>query len=77
MILVITILLLRAVSVHRRRLSKKPSRQHEYQQTTCKSQNQFVQVPLAQITWYHHISLLTKVKNTTERAFYIAETAFS
>lgn len=39
------------------------------------SQNQFVQVPLAQITWYHHISLLTKVKNSTERAFYIAETA--
>ncbi|HEY5593290.1 MAG TPA: PDDEXK nuclease domain-containing protein [Paludibacter sp.] len=39
------------------------------------SQNQFVQVPLAQITWYHHISLLTKVKNATERAFYIAETA--
>jgi predicted nuclease of restriction endonuclease-like (RecB) superfamily len=39
------------------------------------SQNQFVQVPLAQITWYHHISLLTKVKNATERAFYITETA--
>jgi len=34
-----------------------------------------VQVPLAQITWYHHISLLAKVKDTTERAFYIAETA--
>ena len=39
------------------------------------SQNQFVQVALAQITWYHHISLLTKVKDTTERAFYITETA--
>lgn len=37
--------------------------------------NEFVQVPLAQITWYHHISLLAKVKDTTERAFYIAETA--
>lgn len=41
----------------------------------AQSQGQFVQVPLAQITWYHHISLLTKVKNTAERAFYIAETA--
>ena len=35
----------------------------------------FVQVPLAQITWYHHISLLPKVKSLTERAFYIMETA--
>jgi hypothetical protein len=26
----------------------------------------FVQVPLAQITWYHHISLLSKVKDKTE-----------
>jgi len=41
----------------------------------AQSKNEFVQVPLAQITWYHHISLLTKVKDTTERAFYIAETA--
>lgn len=38
-------------------------------------ENQFVQVPLAQITWYHHISLLTKVKDSLERAFYITETA--
>ncbi len=38
------------------------------------SENEFVQVPLAQITWYHHISLLTKVKDIAERAFYIAET---
>ncbi len=41
----------------------------------AQSQNQFVQVPLAQITWYHHISLLAKVKDTAERAFYINETA--
>ena len=34
-----------------------------------------VQVPLAQITWYHHISLLTKVKDLRERAFYIQQTA--
>ncbi|SEH80633.1 Predicted nuclease of restriction endonuclease-like (RecB) superfamily, DUF1016 family [Paenimyroides aquimaris] len=41
----------------------------------AQSKNEFVQVALAQITWYHHISLLAKVKDTTERAFYIAETA--
>ena len=35
----------------------------------------FVQVPLAQITWYHHISLLPKVKSLSDRAFYIMETA--
>ena len=35
----------------------------------------FVQVPLAQITWYHHISLLSKVKDSTERALYILSTA--
>jgi hypothetical protein len=29
----------------------------------------FVQVPLAQITWYHHISLLPKVKSLPESAF--------
>jgi len=37
--------------------------------------NDFVQVPLAQITWYHHITLLTKVKDNTERALYILATA--
>ena len=29
----------------------------------------FVQVPLAQISWYHHISLLPKVKDEAERAY--------
>ncbi len=38
-------------------------------------ENEFVQVSLAQITWYHHITLLTKVKSLQERAFYIVETA--
>ncbi len=37
--------------------------------------SEFVQVPLAQISWYHHISLISKVKNLAERAFYIMETA--
>ncbi len=35
----------------------------------------FVQVPLTQITWYHHISLLPKVKGIAQRAFYIMATA--
>ncbi len=34
-----------------------------------------MQVPLAQISWYHHISLITKVKDDVKRAFYILETA--
>ena len=36
---------------------------------------EFVQVPLAQISWYHHISLLPKVKDEAQRAYYITETA--
>ena len=36
---------------------------------------EFVQVPLAQISWYHHISLLPKVKDKAQRAYYITETA--
>ena len=40
----------------------------------AQSKNEFVQVPLAQITWYHHITLLTKIKDIRERAFYIIET---
>ena len=35
----------------------------------------FVQVPLTQITWYHHISLIPKVKDIAHRAFYIMATA--
>lgn len=34
-----------------------------------------VSIPLTQITWYHHISLLSKVNDEAERAFYIMETA--
>lgn len=34
-----------------------------------------MQFPLAQIPWYHHISLLTKVKSLENRLFYINETA--
>lgn len=35
------------------------------------------QATLDQITWYHHISLIPKVKSIEERAFYIMETAAS
>lgn len=45
------------------------------QVSLAQSKDKFMQVPLAQITWYHHISLLTKVKDQTERVFYINETA--
>ena len=34
-----------------------------------------VQVSLAQIFWYHHISLLSKVKDGAQRAYDITETA--
>ena len=44
-------------------------------QFAVSADGQFVQVPLAQITWYHHISLIPKVKDPNIRAFYIAETA--
>lgn len=36
---------------------------------------EYVQVPLTQISWYHHISLIAKVKDEAERAYYITETA--
>ena len=34
----------------------------------------FLQVPLAKMSWYHHISLLPKAKDDATRAFYILET---
>ena len=40
-----------------------------------KDGKEFIKVPLTQITWYHHISLISKVKPIDERAFYIMETA--
>lgn len=36
---------------------------------------EYIQVPLTQISWYHHISLLPKVKDIAQRACYIQETA--
>ena len=37
-------------------------------------QAEFPQVPLAEIPWYHHITLLSKTKDPQQRAFYIAQT---
>jgi predicted nuclease of restriction endonuclease-like (RecB) superfamily len=37
------------------------------------SKQQFVQEVLAQITWYHHITLLEKVKDEQERLWYIQQ----
>ena len=34
---------------------------------------QNIEVPLNVISWYHHISILPKIKNEAERAFYILE----
>lgn len=36
--------------------------------------NSFVQAPLAQLSWYHHITLLDKVKDLETRCFYIQKT---
>lgn len=33
-----------------------------------------VDIPLSTISWYHHISMLPKIKSNAERAFYILET---
>ena len=38
------------------------------------SDGDFLQVPLARLSWYHHISLLPKAKDEATRAFYILET---
>lgn len=38
------------------------------------SNGDFLQVPLAKLSWYHHISLLPKAKDDATRAFYILET---
>lgn len=41
---------------------------------TSENKNPIMQAPLAQITWYHHISLLDKVKDPQIRDFYIRKT---
>lgn len=39
------------------------------------SDREFVQAALAQITWYHHIALMDKVKNADEHVWYAKEAA--
>ncbi|SEO14634.1 Predicted nuclease of restriction endonuclease-like (RecB) superfamily, DUF1016 family [bacterium A37T11] len=43
-------------------------------ETTDYQNNKFLQASLAKLTWYHHITLLDKVKNLDDRAFYIHKT---
>lgn len=45
------------------------------QVSLAQTNSEIVQVSLAQITWYHHIGLMSKIKDPSERAFYIIETA--
>ena len=56
-------------------LQEKPFLQARLAKFSVSADGEFVQVPLAQITWYHHISLIPKVKDVALRAFYITETA--
>lgn len=35
----------------------------------------YIEVPLAMVTWYHHISMASKIKEDAALAFYILETA--
>ncbi|MDE5554418.1 MAG: DUF1016 domain-containing protein, partial [Muribaculaceae bacterium] len=34
----------------------------------------YVNIPLTTISWYHHITMIPKIKSRAERAFYIVET---
>ena len=56
-------------------LQEKPFLKARLAKFSVSADGEFVQVPLAQITWYHHISLIPKVKDVALRAFYITETA--
>ena len=40
-----------------------------------KADKDYAEIALTQVAWYHHISLLSKVKDEAERAYYIIETA--
>lgn len=43
-------------------------------QNPDKLEDTIVQVPLAQLTWYHHLTILTTIKDQSTRLFYIQET---
>ncbi|SEM47040.1 Predicted nuclease of restriction endonuclease-like (RecB) superfamily, DUF1016 family [Prevotella sp. ne3005] len=57
------------------KLREMPILQARLAKFTVSADGNFVQVPLAQITWYHHISMIPKVKDLALRAFYMTETA--
>ena len=57
------------------KLQEMPILQARLAKFTVSADGEFVQVPLAQITWYHHISMIPKVKDRVLRAFYITEAA--
>ena len=63
------------VQVPLAQFQKMPILQARFAKFTVSADGEFVQVPLAQITWYHHISMISKIKDKTLRAFYITETA--
>ena len=62
------------VQVPLAQLEQLPIRKAALAELPC-DENGVVQVPLAQISWYHHMSLISKVPTEAERAFYIIETA--
>jgi predicted nuclease of restriction endonuclease-like (RecB) superfamily len=45
----------------------------KYMQTFAEAYPEFLQAPLAKLPWYHHITLLDKVKDSEERFYYISE----
>jgi len=55
------------------KLQEMPFLQARLAKFTVSADGEFVQVPLAQITWYHHISMFSKVKDLALRAFYMTE----
>ena len=57
------------------KLQEMPFLQARLANFTVTADGEFVQVPLAQITWYHHISMISKVKDKALRAFYMTEAA--
>jgi Uncharacterized conserved protein len=44
------------------------------QQAAAQLENVFLQIPLAQIPWFHHCILMDKIKNLDERLWYINAT---
>jgi predicted nuclease of restriction endonuclease-like (RecB) superfamily len=46
----------------------------KYMRKFAQTYPEFVQAPLAQISWWHHITLLDKINNEQERLWYIDKT---